>query len=130
MVMVVVPVIFGLDMWIHRPWPGPRTGETTGCNRSQVVSRISVSRWLSRWDRAATRASRSRSRRAIINAPSKEEMIRVANSFESTDLASAMRRAAAAHGKHEKRNGQHDANWPDWYAVYMAAEQAGTELPR
>src|SRR6516162_1528790 len=46
------------------------------------------------------------------------------------DLASAMRRAAAAHGKHEKRNGQHDANWPDWYAAYMAAEQAGTELPR
>ena len=33
-------------------------------------------------------------------------------------------------GKHEKRNGQHDANWPDWYAAYMAAEQAGTELPR
>ena len=41
-----------------------------------------------------------------------------------------MRRAAAAHGKHEKRNGQHDANWPDWYAAYMAAERAGTELPR
>ena len=48
----------------------------------------------------------------------------------ANDLASAMRRAAAAHGKHEKRNGQHDANWPDWYAAYMAAEQAGTELPR
>jgi len=45
------------------------------------------------------------------------------------DLASAMRRAAAAHGKHEEGNGQHDANWPDWYAAYMAAEQAGTELP-
>ena len=48
----------------------------------------------------------------------------------ANDLASAMRRAAAAHGKHEKHNGQHDANWPDWYAAYMAAEQAGTELPR
>ena len=48
----------------------------------------------------------------------------------ANDLASAMRRAAAAHGKHEKRNGQHDANWPDWYAAYMAAEQAGTELPK
>jgi catechol 2,3-dioxygenase-like lactoylglutathione lyase family enzyme len=46
------------------------------------------------------------------------------------DLASAMRRAAAAHGEHEKRNGQRDANWPDWYAAYMAAEQAGTELPK
>ena len=50
----------------------------------------------------------------------------------ANDLASAMRRAAAAHGEHEneKRNGQHDANWPDWYAAYMAAERAGTELPK
>ncbi len=47
----------------------------------------------------------------------------------ANDLASAIRRAAAAHGQHEKRIGQGDANWPDWYAAYMAAEQAGTELP-
>ena len=47
----------------------------------------------------------------------------------ANDLASAMRRAAAAHSEHEKRNGRRDANWPDWYAAYMAAEQAGTELP-
>lgn len=47
----------------------------------------------------------------------------------ANDLASAMRRAAAAHGEHEKRNGQRDANWPEWYAAYMAAEQAGAELP-
>jgi catechol 2,3-dioxygenase-like lactoylglutathione lyase family enzyme len=47
----------------------------------------------------------------------------------ANDLASAMRRAAAAHGEHENRKGQRDANWPDWYAAYMAAEQAGTELP-
>jgi hypothetical protein len=46
------------------------------------------------------------------------------------DLASAMRRAEAAHGEHEKRLGQRDANWSDWYAEYMAAEQAGTELPQ
>jgi len=45
------------------------------------------------------------------------------------DLASALRRAAAAHGEHEKRTGQADSNWPDWYAKYMVAEQAGTELP-
>ena len=44
-------------------------------------------------------------------------------------LASALRRAEAAHGEHEKRTGQRDANWPDWYAAYMVAEQAGTELP-
>jgi hypothetical protein len=53
-----------------------------------------------------------------------------ATSFGSaSDLASAMRRASVAHGEHEKRIGQADANWPDWYARYMVAEQAGTELP-
>ena len=45
------------------------------------------------------------------------------------ELAAALRRAAAAHGEHEKRTGQHDANWPDWYAEYMVAEQSGKELP-
>jgi len=45
------------------------------------------------------------------------------------DLASALRRAAAAHGEHEKRIGEADENWPDWYAGYMVAEQAGEELP-
>jgi catechol 2,3-dioxygenase-like lactoylglutathione lyase family enzyme len=48
----------------------------------------------------------------------------------AADFASALRRAEAAHGEHEKRTGgQRDANWPDWYAAYMVAEQAGTELP-
>jgi catechol 2,3-dioxygenase-like lactoylglutathione lyase family enzyme len=48
----------------------------------------------------------------------------------STDLAAALRRAAAAHGEHEKRTGgQHDADWPDWYAEYIVREQAGKELP-
>jgi hypothetical protein len=51
-------------------------------------------------------------------------------SFASAaDLASALRRAEAAHGEHEKRTGERDANWPDWYAAYMVAEKAGTELP-
>lgn len=45
------------------------------------------------------------------------------------ELASAFRRAAAAHGEHEKRIGQHDDNWPDWYAAYMVAEQSGAKLP-
>lgn len=48
----------------------------------------------------------------------------------AADLASAMRRASAAHGEHEKRMGGPDANWPDWYASYMVAEQAGAEAPR
>jgi predicted enzyme related to lactoylglutathione lyase len=48
----------------------------------------------------------------------------------ANDLASALKRAEAAHGQHEKRTGERDANWPDWYAEYMAAEQAGRELPQ
>ena len=51
-------------------------------------------------------------------------------SFSSAaDLAATLRRAAAAHGDHEKRTGGHDANWPEWYADYIVREQAGKELP-
>jgi len=54
-----------------------------------------------------------------------------ATTFASAnDLASAFRRAEAAHGEHEKRTGQRDANWADWYAAYMVAEQSGKELPQ
>ena len=53
-----------------------------------------------------------------------------ATTFASAnDLASALRRAEAAHGQHEKRTGQRDEKWPDWYAAYMVAGEAGTELP-
>jgi catechol 2,3-dioxygenase-like lactoylglutathione lyase family enzyme len=48
----------------------------------------------------------------------------------ASDLAAALRRAAAAHGQHEKRIGAADPNWPDWYARYMVAEQSGEELPQ
>ena len=47
----------------------------------------------------------------------------------SSELASALRRAAAAHGEHEKRIGHHDESWPDWYADYIVREQTGKELP-
>ncbi|WP_164013042.1 VOC family protein [Pyxidicoccus trucidator] len=51
-------------------------------------------------------------------------------SFSSArDLSSALRRAAAAHGEHEKRIGKADENWPDWYARYMTAEESGEGLP-
>ncbi|HLK64317.1 MAG TPA: hypothetical protein VKU19_12805 [Bryobacteraceae bacterium] len=46
------------------------------------------------------------------------------------DVASALRRASAAHGEHEKRIGGRDENWPDWYAAYIVAEQAGKNLPQ
>ena len=55
----------------------------------------------------------------------------------TADLARALRRAEAAHAEHEKRterphlfhhSGQ-DENWPAWYAAYIVAEQAGTDLP-
>jgi hypothetical protein len=44
-------------------------------------------------------------------------------------LADALRQAASAHGEHEGRTGQRDEQWPDWYAAYMVAEQAGSDLP-
>ena len=54
-----------------------------------------------------------------------------ATSFASaSDLASAFRRAEAAHGEHEKRTGQRDVNWPEWYAAYMVAERSGKDLPK
>jgi catechol 2,3-dioxygenase-like lactoylglutathione lyase family enzyme len=54
-----------------------------------------------------------------------------ATMFDSvSDLSSALRRAEAAHGEHEKRTGERDANWPDWYAKYLVAEKTGTELPQ
>lgn len=53
-----------------------------------------------------------------------------ATTFASVpDLADALRRAETAHGAHEKHSGRPDANWAQWYASYMAAEQAGEELP-
>ena len=48
----------------------------------------------------------------------------------ANDLASALRRASAAHGQHEARIGKADPNWPDWYAEYIVREQAGKELPQ
>jgi catechol 2,3-dioxygenase-like lactoylglutathione lyase family enzyme len=55
----------------------------------------------------------------------------------ATDLASALQRAEAAHAEHQKHTGRshllhrsgQDENWPAWYAAYMVAEQAGTDLP-
>jgi catechol 2,3-dioxygenase-like lactoylglutathione lyase family enzyme len=53
-----------------------------------------------------------------------------ATSFGSvSDLMAALVRAARAHGEHEKRTGEADPNWPDWYAEYMVREQSGAELP-
>jgi catechol 2,3-dioxygenase-like lactoylglutathione lyase family enzyme len=46
----------------------------------------------------------------------------------STELAAALRRAAAAHGEHEKRIGKHDDDWPSWYAEYIFREQTGKQL--
>jgi hypothetical protein len=48
----------------------------------------------------------------------------------SAELAAALRRAAAAHGEHEKRTGRHDADWPDWYAEHIVRERAGNRCRR
>jgi catechol 2,3-dioxygenase-like lactoylglutathione lyase family enzyme len=47
-----------------------------------------------------------------------------------SDLAGALRRAEAAHGEHERRTGQPDADWPGWYAAYMVSEQSGEAPPQ
>jgi catechol 2,3-dioxygenase-like lactoylglutathione lyase family enzyme len=55
----------------------------------------------------------------------------------AADLVGALQRAEAAHVEHQKRTGRshlfhrsaQDENWPAWYAAYMTAEQAGTDLP-
>jgi hypothetical protein len=57
----------------------------------------------------------------------------------TADLEAALRRAEAAHSEREKLNGHRlkaevaervqDEDWPAWYASYMVAEQAGTDLP-
>ena len=87
---------------------------------------------------------RSYSTRAVINDPDGNEWViqevttrlpgRVDAAMttygSATDLADAMRRASVAHGEHEKRIGAADPEWPTWYASYMVAEQAGTELPQ
>ncbi|HEX8207635.1 MAG TPA: VOC family protein [Solirubrobacteraceae bacterium] len=48
---------------------------------------------------------------------------------DGDELAAALRRAEKAHGEHEARTGEYDAEWPEWYAAYMTAEQTGAELP-
>ena len=45
------------------------------------------------------------------------------------ELAQALRRAESAHGQHEARTGERDADWPSWYAEYMVREQSGEDLP-
>ncbi|MEV4571420.1 VOC family protein [Nonomuraea sp. NPDC049419] len=47
----------------------------------------------------------------------------------ASDLAAALRRAAAAHGEHEARTGAEDPDWPDWYADYLVRERTGSDLP-
>jgi hypothetical protein len=61
-----------------------------------------------------------------------------ATGYASTnDLESALRRAEDAHREHEKRSARshllhrsaEDKDWAAWYAAYLVAEQAGTDLP-
>lgn len=45
------------------------------------------------------------------------------------DLAEALRRAEAAHGRYEQELGHPDPDWPGWYAQHMMREQAGEADP-
>ena len=46
------------------------------------------------------------------------------------DLASALRRAAAAHGRHEARTGQADENWPIFRQMPIARQIASAPWPQ
>jgi hypothetical protein len=61
-----------------------------------------------------------------IKTPTASSMVMKAGATfaSASDLAAALRRAEVAHREHEKRTGQRDAAWADWYAQYMVAEQA------
>jgi hypothetical protein len=51
--------------------------------------------------------------------------------YESpSDLAEALRRAEAAHGRHEQKIGHADPDWQAWYAQHMVAERAGQAAQR
>ena len=68
--------------------------------------------------------------RAFLIDEEEERESLMTTTYESvSDLAEALRRAAAAHGEHEKRIGKADPDWPDWYALYMVKDRAGEELP-
>jgi catechol 2,3-dioxygenase-like lactoylglutathione lyase family enzyme len=46
------------------------------------------------------------------------------------ELAEALKRAATAHGEHEKRlGGQRLEDWPEWYSEYLFSEQTGNPPP-
>jgi hypothetical protein len=47
-------------------------------------------------------------------------------------LLDLLKRAAAAHGLHEKELGKPDPDWPQWYAEYMsrALGEAGYRISR
>jgi hypothetical protein len=70
-----------------------------------------------------------RARKSLPKQLREVEMSSTTSFGSASDLSNALRRAEAAHAEHEKRTGQTDENWPDWYAAYIVAEQAGAELP-
>ena len=111
----------------HEGKPGGRFHDADASAR--VSGAVAQRELLARSPRSAIRtATAGCSRRSRRGCPAGSTRPR--RTFGSaSDLAQALRRAAAAHGEHEKRTGEEDANWPDWYAEYMVAEQAGEELP-
>ena len=109
---------------VPRPVPGPdsplASGQRSGSGAAQLLHLRHVQR------SGRQRLAAAGGHHAV---PGSDRLERDELRLRS-DLASAMRRASAAHGEHEKRmGGQRDENWPDWYAAYMVAEQAGKELP-
>ena len=104
-----------------RPSRAERPGQWPGSRASQLL--------LAR-DRSATPMATSgccrRSRPGFQDASTLAQL----HTAPQATWRTALRRAAAAHGEHEKRIGKADANWPEWYAKYMVAEQSGEKPPQ
>jgi 3-oxoacyl-[acyl-carrier protein] reductase len=119
----------GSDQGIDQGLPG---GDTSAERRSSDLDQRPRENTMSSTDVRSEAATGGPGGAGTVDMKFEAVVIPTQTTFASTpDLAGALRRAAVAHGEHEKRNGgEYDENWPDWYAAYMVAEYAGTELPR
>lgn len=73
-------------------------------------------------------------RRCLLSAPMASETRSSSSEISAySTVGRTMRRekvlpgAPGGHGQHEEQTGRPDADWPDWYGLYLELEQAGLE---